>query len=101
MILNILLLKQFFFLLIVNSFECEFKDMDIFYWFGVDVLENNRFDDEKYIEEDFDEVVFMFSRLGFDVQLRLVLRKRFGKYENINSSIYIFYDYFYFYCYFQ
>ncbi|XP_068744447.1 rap guanine nucleotide exchange factor 4-like isoform X2 [Montipora capricornis] len=60
----------------VNSFECEFKDKDILYRFAVDAWENNRPDDEKYTEEDFDEVVLMLSRSGPDAQLRLALRKR-------------------------
>ena len=64
----------------MNSFECEFKDKDILYRFAVDAWENNRPDDEKYTEEDFDEVVLMLSRSGPDAQLRLALRKRSGKY---------------------
>lgn len=60
----------------VNGSECEFKDKDILYRFGVDAKEDERPGDEEYSEEDLDDVLLMLSRSGPDAQLRLALRKR-------------------------
>ena len=64
----------------VNNSECEFKDKDILYRFGVDAKDDERPGDEEYTEEDLDDVLLMLSRSGPDAQLRLALRKRWIEY---------------------